>query len=449
MSAEQVPSHPPGAWRGARELLRTLGGPLDRFLRVEAAGGIVLAAAAVLALVWANSPAASAYEELWSSTLGVHFRGFAFDRPLHFWVNDGLMTLFFFMVGLEIRWEIYGGALSTLRGAALPAFAAAGGMIAPAVIYLACARPGGVARGWGVPIATDIAFALGALTFLGRRVPPVVRVFLLALAILDDIGAIVVIGVFYAARFSWAGLVVAAGGAVLVYLLRKLGARRFSLYAIPALLVWGGLLHAGIHPTLAGVVLGWLTPVRAWYGAPGFAATSRDLADAVESAADERELLSLLERARTARREALPPAIAWRARLHPVVSFVIMPLFALVNAGVALDGVSLRDARAWTVFAGVFAGLVVGKPLGVLLGSVIAIKAGLASLPSGMAWRDLVLVGLVAGVGFTMAIFIADLAFADDAILGTAKLAVLVASAVAASLGLSLGFAGKPPPASA
>ena len=402
----------------------------------------MLALAAIAALVWANSPAAHAYESLWQLQLGVRFESYEFVRPLHFWINDGLMTAFFFMVGLEIRWEMHEGSLSSPRRAALPVVAALGGMVVPALVFLAFNRRTATAPGWGIPIATDIAFAVGVLTVLGKRVPPPLRVFLLALAIIDDIGAILVIAIFYSSHFSFVGFATAAGGTLLAYTLRKLGARSAALYAGPAIAIWVGLLVAGIHPTLAGVVLGFLTPVRAWYGKQGFAATARAVADDVERASDELQVVALLHKAHTARREAVPPAIALRARLHSAVSFGILPLFALANAGIAIGDATIETREGLLTALGVVAGLVVGKPVGVVLASVVAVKARLAVLPAGISWREMLLVGIVAGIGFTMAIFIAHLAFQDEALLATAKLAVLVASLAAAVLGVTAGLLG-------
>ena len=437
-----MPSHPPGAWRYGRGLLSTLTRPFERFLRIEAASGIVLAAATILALLWANSPVRDSYEALWHISIGIRLGPHELAKPLHFWINEGLMTVFFFMVGLEIRWELHDGSLASARAAILPAAAALGGMVAPALVYLSINHTSSGANGWAVPIATDIAFALGVLTLLGKRLPPSLRVLLLAVAVIDDIGAILVIAVVYSVHVSLAGLAVAAGGASGVYVLRKLGVRSFAAYSIPALLLWGGMLRGGIHPTLAGVALGLLTPVRAWYGREGFAATAHAVGDALLEARDERSVLELLRTAQIARREALPPAVAWRARLHPAVSFFVLPLFALANAGVSVREVSLDNPSAKLAALGVVAGLVAGKPLGIVLASWVAVRVRLAALPEGVGWRGVALVGAVAGIGFTMAIFIAELAFDDERLQSTVKLAVLLASSLAASLGVAVGLLG-------
>ncbi len=442
----QVPAHPPDAWRAAHRVLRILGEPLERFFHVEAASGALLAVAAAVALVWANSPAHGSYDALWHVMLGARVGRLELVQPLRFWINEGLMTAFFYVVGLEIAWEVHEGALSTLRRAALPVVAALGGMLAPASIFLALNTGSAAARGWGIPIATDIAFAVAVLTMLARRVPSSLRVFLLAIAVIDDVGAILVIAVFYSSHFSIAGLGLSLIGAVLVYALRKLGGRRAWMYAPPALLMWSGLLMAGIHPTLAGVALGLMTPVQAWYGRKGFAAASHAIADEVGGggAGDERELFVLLNRARTAGREAVPPAMALKARLHPAVAFGVLPLFALANAGARVGEASLSDRTSRFAALGIVVGLVIGKPLGVFLASFAAVKARIAALPDGLSWLGVVLVGTTAGIGFTMAIFIAELAFDEDSLLATARLSVLVASATAATLGIAIGVLGWP-----
>jgi Na+:H+ antiporter, NhaA family len=264
------PLDPPGAWAPARRLVRRARAPVERFLAIEASSGILLLGVACVALLWANSPWAGAYEHLWHTRLGVSFGSWVFERDLHFWINDALMTVFFFVVGLEIRREIHHGELSELRRAALPLVAALGGMIAPAIIYTAFNFGLPAQVGWGVPMATDIAFAVGALALLGKRVPPALRILLLALAVIDDVGAILVIAVFYSSNIQLIGFVVLAVALGLLLVWQLLGVRSPWAYVIPGAAVWAGMYVAGIHPTLAGVVLGLLTPVRAWYGAAHF-----------------------------------------------------------------------------------------------------------------------------------------------------------------------------------
>ncbi|HVK72117.1 MAG TPA: Na+/H+ antiporter NhaA [Kofleriaceae bacterium] len=381
--------------------------PIQRFLQVEAASGLVLIAATVIALVWANSPWSSSYHHLWHTELSVSLDSWSFARPLHFWVNDGLMTIFFFVVGLEIRREMHEGELSDLRRAALPLVAAVGGMLAPAAIYAAFNVGRAGSAGWGVPMATDIAFAVGVLTLLGRRVAPALRVLLLALAVIDDIGAILVIAVFYSAGIDADGLLVVAAGLTGIALLKAIGVRIPTVYVLPGLVLWAGMYQTGIHPTLAGVVLGLMTPVRAW-----------------SRAVDDFEPES--------------PAAHLQHVLHRWVAFVIMPLFALANAGVQFGGASLAG-DGWLVFVGIVLGLGAGKPIGIFLACRASIFARVAVRPRDVSVAGLGVVGLVAGIGFTMSLFIAQLAFPPGPLLETAKLAILIGSFLAALVGLTVG----------
>ncbi|HEY6728054.1 MAG TPA: Na+/H+ antiporter NhaA [Polyangiaceae bacterium] len=449
MSTTTQPGHgplpsspPPEAWEPLLRLRRLAGRPLERFLRIEAASGILLLVAAAVALAWANSSWAESYFHLWHTPLGLRIGEFSFERPLEWFVNDGLMVIFFFVVGLEIRREIYCGELSEWRRAALPAAAALGGMLAPAAIYLAIAGAPATRSGWGVPMATDIAFAVGILTLLGKRVPPALRVLLLALAVIDDLGAIVVIALFYSSSVAWSGLLVAALGFGGLLAMQRLGVRVKLAYVAPALVAWAGIYAAGIHPTIAGVAVGLLTPVRAWLGPDGFVLGVQKelehLSELPERSRSTHEVAETLRHVGAARREALSPAESLIETLHPWVAYGIMPLFALANAGVSLSGGEL-DSASWQVLAAVAAGLLVGKPLGVLTASWLSLRLGLATLPAGLTQRHLLVLGIVAGVGFTMALFVAGLAFTDARLLTAAKLGVLAASAGAALVGLLLG----------
>jgi NhaA family Na+:H+ antiporter len=433
---------PPGAWEPLLRIVRLAGRPLERFLRIEAASGILLLVSAAVALVWANSPWAESYMHLWHTPLGVRIGAFAFERSLEWVVNDCLMVIFFFVVGLEIRREIHDGELSEWRRAALPAAAAFGGMLAPAGLYLALAGDPATRSGWGVPMATDIAFALGVLALLGRRVPAALRVLLLALAVIDDLGAIVVIAIFYSSGIAASGLFIAAMGLGGVLALQWLGVRAKLAFVLPALVVWTGIYEAGIHPTIAGVIVGLMTPVRAWLGPEGFLVSVRreveHLAQATSRALSPHELGETLRNIDVARREAQSPAEDLIERLHPWVAFGIMPVFALANAGVSISGGSHGLASA-KVVAGVAVGLIAGKPIGVLAASWLMLRLRVGTLPRGVSLRHLVVLGLVAGVGFTMALFIAQLAFTDVRLLAAAKLGVLAASGGAAVLGLILG----------
>jgi Na+:H+ antiporter, NhaA family len=433
---------PPEAWGPLFRFARMAGRPLERFLHIEAASGVLLLLTAALALVWANSPWAASYQHLWHTQLGIRIGSFVFERPLEWVVNDGLMAIFFFLVGLEIRREIYCGELSEWRRAALPAAAALGGMVAPAAIYIALASSPETRSGWGVPMATDIAFAVGILTLLGKSVPPALRVLLLALAVIDDLGAIVVIALFYSEGVAVSGLLVAAGGLAGVLLMQRLGIRSKRAYVVPALVAWAGVYSAGIHPTIAGVAVGLMTPVRAWLGADGFVDGVRremkHLEGSVPSSLSPQELAGTLKHVDAARREAMSPAESLIQSLHPWVAFGIMPIFALANSGVSLGGAAF-DATSWRVASSVALGLVLGKPLGVLLACLLSIRFGLSRLPAGVTARHLVLLGVVAGVGFTMALFIAQLAFPEQRLLAAAKVGILIASAAAGILALVLG----------
>jgi Na+:H+ antiporter, NhaA family len=349
--------------------------------------------------------------------------------------------LFFFVVGLEIRREIHCGELSEVRRAALPAAAALGGMLMPAALYLALASAPTTRSGWGIPMATDIAFAVGILTLLGKRVPPALRVLLLALAVIDDLGAIVVIAIFYSAGLTWSGLGLAGLGIAAVIAFQRFGVRNKAAYVLPALVAWAGVYAAGVHPTIAGVLVGLLTPVRAWLGPTGFVAGVRHEIERLDDSTSQvsiQDLAGHLHHVDVARREAISPAESLIHTLHPWVAFGIMPVFALANAGVALDGASGGPASA-PVLVAVAAGLVVGKPLGILLLTWITLRFGLTRLPTGITWKHLIVLGVVAGVGFTMSLFIAQLAFGESPLLAPAKLGVLTASAAAGFLALVLG----------
>lgn len=436
-STSGTPTIPPWAWLPARRVAVAVRRPIERFLHIEAASGIILIGAAAVALIWANSPWADSYDALWHTPFRIGIGDWTMEKSLHFWINDLLMAVFFLVVGLEIKREIVDGALSDVKRAALPLAAAVGGMLVPATIYAAMNVSGPGADGWGVPMATDIAFAVGVLTLLGKRVPPALRVLLLAFAIIDDIGAILVIAIFYASGFAVNGLLLALAGLGLGWLLLKMGVKP-GVAPLPFLLAWAGLYWAGIHPTIAGVMIGLLAPARAWYGREGFLMTAhRALDEFRERAADGKsdpELIEPLQQIAVAQREAIAPAVRLEALLHPWTAFGVMPLFALANAGVRLGGIDFAEPGGMAVLGGIILGLLVGKTVGVLAFSWLAIKLRLCVLPQGVDWRGMTVVGFAAAIGFTMAIFIAELAFQDPDLLGVAKLGVLAATAVAATL---------------
>ncbi len=417
---------------------------MDRFLHVEAAGGILLLITAAVAFAWANSPWSSTYDQLWHTPISIGVGTWRIEESLHFWINDLLMTAFFLLVGLEIKREIVEGALSDVRRAMLPIAAAIGGMLVPAVMYVAFNSTAGAIHGWGVPMATDIAFAVGVLTLLGSRIPATLRVLLLALAIIDDIGAILVIALFYSAGFAFDGLLVAAAGILILFALLKMGVRPSFVFAVPILIIWVGMLRTGVHPTIAGVIAGLCAPARSWFGKKGFLETAREALDdfqaRIDQPHDDHDLLAPLSRLAQARREALSPALRVEMALHPWVAYFIMPLFALANAGVHLSGVELGSPNFLAVFGGVTVGLVLGKPLGIMAASWIAVRLKLCSLPDGVDWRGMFVMGSVAGIGFTMAIFVSELAFEQEQLLAIAKLSVLLASALAGAIGLVFGW---------
>ncbi|HEX2882207.1 MAG TPA: Na+/H+ antiporter NhaA, partial [Polyangiaceae bacterium] len=413
---------------------------MERFLAIEASSGMLLLAAAAIALVWANSPWRESYAALWHLPIGLKLGPLSFERGLHFWVNDGVMTIFFFVVGLEIRREMHRGELSELRRAALPVAAALGGMIVPACIFAALNAGRASITGWGIPMATDIAFAVGVLTLLGSRVPPALRILLLALAVIDDVGAILVIAIFYSSGLAPMGFLVLGVGLAAILSMQMLGVRSPWAYVLPGALAWAGAYTGGIHPTIAGVAIGLMTPARAWFGRE----KSIEQADASVAAlresddADERALLPHLEDLNRAQREAISPVERIQHALHGWVAFGAMPLFALANAGVSMGDASLSGDSLF-VFLGVSVGLVIGKPVGILVFSWLATQLGLAALPRGVTWPQVAVVGVVAGIGFTMSIFIAALAFQPGANLETSKVSILGGSAIAALFAYGLG----------
>ncbi len=426
---------PPEAWGPALRLARLARRPLDRFLRIQAASGVILIVAALVAVALASSRFGPGYARFWHTPVAIQAGSFRIERSLQWVVNDGLMAIFFFVVGMEIRREIHQGELSEWRRAALPFAGAIGGMVVPAMVYLLVVRRAPELRpGWGVPMATDIAFALGVLTLLGKRVPPALRVLLLSLAVIDDLGAIAVIALFYSKGIHASGLAVAALGLFALLSLRFMGVRRKLAYVVPALVLWGGTHAAGIHPTVAGVIVGMLTPVRAWLGTEGAReGLIEDVTLLSRSGEDltTKELASVLRHVDQVRREATSPAEALIESLHPWVAFVIMPIFALANAGISISSVS-TGAGTRTALFGAAAGLLLGKPIGIVGASVLFVRLRVATLPRGLGLRHVLILGTVAAVGFTMALFVAQLAFTDAVTLAAVKIGVLGASATAA-----------------
>jgi NhaA family Na+:H+ antiporter len=408
------------------------------FMQVEAASGLVLLLAAVAAMVWANSPWNESYFEFWHTEVSVHADIFSIDLDLREWVNDGLMTLFFFLMGLEIKRELVHGELSSARRALLPAAGAIGGMVAPALIYTAFNAGGEGARGWGIPMATDIAFAVGVLSLLSRRIPFSIKVFLLALAIADDIGAIVVIALFYTADVNFLALGLAGLTLALIFVMNRSGVRSIDVYVAAGAVFWLTMLESGIHATIAGVVLGLLAPASSFYNRASFPEDAADLINRFRLAYQtgqqdvQQGILSQLED--LAQGNEAPLDRLERA-LHPWVSFLIVPLFALANAGVHLSSDVADAAVRSPISQGVALGLFVGKPLGIFGFSWLAIRLRLCDMPTGARWLQILGVGMLGGIGFTVALLITDLAFKNELLIDEAKLGVLAASLASGALG--------------
>jgi Na+:H+ antiporter, NhaA family len=416
--------------------------PFVRFTQIEASSGIVLLAAAIAALVWANSAFSDTYFQVLETHLSIQFGPFDFDESLHHLINDGLMAVFFFVVGLEIKRELILGDLRDRRAAALPVMAALGGMIVPALIYIALtAGTGGEAvRGWGIPMATDIAFAVGVVALLGSKVPGGAKLFLLALAIADDIGAIAVIAIFYTDELNVAFLAMALGGLALVWAAQKVGVRSLVFYVPLAMVIWLFTLESGVHATLAGVALGFLTPARPMYRADDFDRRARAILDEYPVEAEDSlraqehadyEALLLSEIAT----EAVSPLSRIEHRLQVWSSFLVVPLFALANAGVDFRGTPVTESLTSSVALGVALGLVIGKTVGITVFTYAAVRLGLGRLPAGTGWTQVIGLAAVAGIGFTVSLFVAGLAFSATETIDLAKVGIFAGSLVSGVLG--------------
>jgi len=424
-----------------REPIDALIAPIRRFLHIEATSGVLLVAATLAAIVAANSPTGEAYLAFWQTPAGLRFGALEVTLSLQHWINDLLMAVFFYVIGLEVKRELVKGELRDLRRAALPLAAAVGGMLAPAAVYLLLqyGAPGG--KGWGIPMATDIAFVVGCLAVLGGRIPVSLRIMLLSLAIADDIGAILVIAIGYTSQIDWSALVLSAGGIALIIACMKLGVHSRAVYLILSLGVWFELHASGIHATIAGVILGFLTPSQAWISDGRLGRIIDDTIHFMQgadwrSAARRYAALRQMERAA---RSSISPLRRFETGLHPWVAFVIMPVFALANAGVRIEMTAFVDPVAIAVALG----LLVGKPAGILLFSWLAVKAGIAKLPAEVGWTAILGGGILAGIGFTMAIFIASLAM-EGVMLSAAKVGILVGSVASAIVGMLVLLAALP-----
>lgn len=409
--------------------------PIKAFMHAEASGGIVLILAALTALVWANSPWAGAYTSLWETKITIGPAAFQLSETLLHWVNDGLMAIFFFVVGLEIKREVLVGELASPRQAALPAAAALGGMLAPALIFVAITAGGEGSNGWGVPMATDIAFALGVLALLGRRVPESLRVFLTALAIVDDLGAVLVIALFYTSHIVWAGLGAAAIFLLALIVLNRLGADQPLIYAVLGVGVWVALLESGVHASVAGVLVALTIPARNYMDSSEFYRRAHDVLHRFDRAGESGTHIlsnagqqSALGELEELARRVQSPLQRMEHALHPWVAFAIVPVFALANAGVKLEG---GAGIVHPVTIGILVGLVVGKQLGVTGACWLAARSKLARLPEGITWGHIYGASWLAGIGFTMSLFIGALGFGEGPLLNSAKVGILGASLVA------------------
>ena len=414
----------------------------QEFIRLEASAGILLLVFTGLALVWANSPWLDSYFDLWQKTyLTVGVGSWALSKPLILWINDGLMAIFFFVVGLEIKREVLAGELASPRKAALPLAAALGGMIAPALLYTAVNAGGPGAGGWGVPMATDIAFTLGVLALLGTKAPLPLKIFITALAIVDDIGAVLVIALFYTAEISWLALGIGAGIMVLLIGLNRMQVHSPIPYALLGVGLWLAILYSGMHATIGGVLVAMTIPARAHASHRTFVTVAQQALDDYRATMGDDMVNGISKRQaatwalEVASGKAESPLQRLEHSLHPWVIYLIMPVFALANAGVSFVGSGSGSVLASPVSMGIVVGLALGKPLGIALMSWLAVRLKLAELPAGITFRHIVGAGFLAGIGFTMALFIANLAFADAELLSAAKIGVLLASAAAGLLG--------------
>ena len=426
--------------------VKAIQNPVQTFIHTEEVGAIVLLLAAASALGWANSPWSDSYASFWHTTISFDIYIFAISEDLEHIVNDGLMAVFFFVVGLEIKRELLHGELSSFRRAVLPAMAALGGMVAPAAIYLAFNSSGETAVGWGIPIATDIAFALGVLALLGRRLPAQLRIFLLGLAVVDDLGAIAVIAVFYTESIHWMDLGLALGVFVVIAACIRIGIRSLGFYLILSVVMWQFFLESGIHATVAGVLISVLTPARPYLHRKNYKAAVENLLRDFKLAMDtgqEEKAESIVAEVEKLSQGTEGPMERLERVIHPWTSFVVLPIFALANAGIVISWDSLTEAAASPITLGILVALPVGNTLGILGMTWLTVRLGLGRLPSYVNWLQVLGVGMLGGIGFTVSIFVSGIAFENQALSDQAKIGVFGASLLAGAVGyLFLRFVG-------
>lgn len=418
--------------------------PFQRFLEKEAASSILLLVVTTIALLWANSPLAPSYHHFWESHLSVSVGGLSISKTLREWIDEGLMSVFFFTVGLEIKREVMVGELASLKKAFLPLAAAVGGMVLPAVIYYAMNASKPTAYGWGVPMATDIAFSLSVIYMLGRRLPVGLRVFLSAFAIADDLGAVFVIALFYTKKIMLHHLLLSGFMVLMVATANFLWIRRTLIYGLLGVFLWLTILGSGVHATVAGILVAMFIPARGKYDTDVFIKKVGLSLNRFECPTEgcgnsillNQDHLNAVQAIEEACHDAATPLQRIEHALHPWVTFVVVPLFALANAGLTFKGLDLHAALISPVFSGIMLGLLIGKPMGITAFSFLAVKAGFARLPERVGWRHIIGAGIVGGIGFTMSLFITGLSFQEPLFRDQAKMAILLASSLAGLLGL-------------
>ena len=426
--------------------------PFEDFFKNQASGGIILLATTILALVLANSPLSHFYHHFWEMKLTIGGETFGLTQSLHHWINDGLMAVFFFVVGLEIKREFLAGELASKRKAALPIAAALGGMIVPALIFALINKDNGNLHGWGIPMATDIAFALGIIALLGDRIPRSLAIFLTALAIVDDLGAVLVIAIFYTGDLSWVALGLVGLCLFILMVGNRLGIQHPNFYALVGLVLWIALLKSGVHASIAGVLIGATIPVKPKHPHDEFVAKSEHLlrryheSETIPGPFHNEQRLGTLLALEHVCHDSMSPLQRMEHEMNPWVIYGVMPVFALANAGISLSGSELATALTHPITIGVGLGLLLGKPLGILLFSWLAVRMKFCDLPTGSRWYDVLGVGVLAGIGFTMSMFITNLAYADLARVANAKVGIFAASILAGVIGFILLSRRKQPP---